>query len=161
MINFQSTITPEYRLSDSDASGFPIIVPPTLRHMRQKQRSDFGQRVYDARKKAGLTQKELAKKAGFESQGSIAELEWIGQGSSNTLQLAAALGVSPDWLATGNATAPEWPFADIVTASEWAALPDEVKQQIRAAAQLFVGQYRQGLGKSSPSRATENDRHAA
>lgn len=35
------------------------------------------------------------------SQGTLAELELDGQGSSYTAQLAAVYGVNPNWLATG------------------------------------------------------------
>jgi len=120
--------------------------------MKEKERTEFGRRLYDARIKAGLTQAQLAKQAGLKSQGTIAEMEWIGQGSSSTPALAAALGVTPEWLASGGATVAAWPFAGIVTPKEWGALPEPVQDKIRAAAELFVGQHRQASGKSSPSQ---------
>ena len=61
----------------------------------------IGERLKHARKKAGLSQVELAKKAGIK-QASISELE---RGSSRSsgyiVQLANACGVSPEWLASG------------------------------------------------------------
>lgn len=128
MSNFQS-IPPEYRITDVDASGIPILEVPTLPPMREKERSEFGWRLYEARKRAGLTQVELAKRAGFGSQGSIAELEKLGQGSSHTPMLATALGVTPEWLATGDENQrTAWPFsADLFSAISGLA-PKEVEK---------------------------------
>lgn len=94
----------EYRISDSIASGFPISRSTTLGYMRDITRTDFGKRLYESRKLAKLTQAALAKKVGI-SQGTLAELEKIGQGSAYTPQLAKACGVSPEWLASGEAEA--------------------------------------------------------
>jgi len=49
---------------------------------------------------AKLTQINAAKKAKM-AQGTLAELEQEGQGSSYTAQLAEIYGVNPNWLATG------------------------------------------------------------
>jgi len=68
--------------------------------MRQKVRSDYGLRLYEARTHAGLTQTALAKVAGM-SQSAFATAETTGQGSTYTSQLAAACGVRAEWLATG------------------------------------------------------------
>lgn len=62
--------------------------------------TDFGKRLAQARKGAGLTQKQLAAKVGV-AQGTISEAEKIGHGSAYTYQLAVACGVHPHWLATG------------------------------------------------------------
>jgi transcriptional regulator with XRE-family HTH domain len=134
--------------------------------MREKERSEFGQRLHDARESAGLTQKQLAKLAGFKSQGSIAELEKSGQGSSKTLQLAAACRVTPEYLATGQnkPVAGPWPFLGIVTPEEWALLPDEVREDVLADAEHRVSRHRKKSGgesgKFSPSQPGA-DRHAA
>ena len=64
-------------------------------------RSDFGKRLLDSRRHAGLTQVQLAKAAGM-SHGNYAELEKVGVGSSFTPQIAEACGVSAHWLATGD-----------------------------------------------------------
>lgn len=59
----------------------------------------FGTRLKQARKEAGLTQKDLASKAGIK-QSTISEMESDRyQGSAFAPQLAAALGVSALWLA--------------------------------------------------------------
>lgn len=62
-------------------------------------RSEFGQRLFDARKHAKMTQAAGAK--GIIGQGTLAELEWTGQGSSHTTALAARYGVRAEWLADG------------------------------------------------------------
>lgn len=66
----------------------------------QQSRTPFGDRLFDARKSAKLTQKELASKVGM-SQSALAEAEKTGQGSQYLAQLARALGVQSIWLATG------------------------------------------------------------
>lgn len=68
--------------------------------MKQKSRSEYGARLFAARKKAGLTQTALAKAAGM-SQSAYQEAETTGLKSTYTAQLAAACRVSPQWLATG------------------------------------------------------------
>lgn len=64
------------------------------------ERTAYGERLYQARKHADLTQKELARRAGM-SQSNLAELERSGQGSAKTAQLADATGVRVQWLADG------------------------------------------------------------
>jgi transcriptional regulator with XRE-family HTH domain len=63
-------------------------------------RTDFGQRLKQARQHAKLTQKQLAPLSGV-TQGTLSELETKAYGSANTVQLAAACGVNAHWLATG------------------------------------------------------------
>lgn len=63
-------------------------------------RSEFGQRLLQARKHAQMTQVQAAKAVGM-SQGTYAELEREGKGSSYTVSLAKQFGVNPEWLATG------------------------------------------------------------
>jgi transcriptional regulator with XRE-family HTH domain len=119
---------------------------------RQRERTAFGQRLYDARKNAKLTQVKLAKAAGM-SQGNLAELEWEGQGSSYTPMLAAACGVSAEWLAgaTDVSADPDWPFGSTITKAEWRQLPDEVRGEIVRAARRYVLEYRDDLAQSGKS----------
>jgi transcriptional regulator with XRE-family HTH domain len=63
-------------------------------------RSEFGQRLFDARKHSELTQQELAKAVGT-SQANLAELEKKGTGSALTPAIANRCGVSVEWLAYG------------------------------------------------------------
>jgi SOS-response transcriptional repressor LexA len=63
-------------------------------------RSEFGERLHQARKRAGLTQSQLSKKAGM-AQATLAELERVGTGSSYTPAIADLCGVSVNWLAYG------------------------------------------------------------
>ena len=67
---------------------------------REKVRTNFGERLFKARKHAGLTQVELAKLAGI-AQSTMTEAETTANGSTKVMQLAKATGVNPDWLATG------------------------------------------------------------
>jgi transcriptional regulator with XRE-family HTH domain len=68
--------------------------------MENQDSTSFGTRLKWARKKAKLTQIAAAKKIGM-SQGTLAELENEGKGSSYTAALAALYGVDSYWLATG------------------------------------------------------------
>lgn len=68
--------------------------------MRETTRSDFGARLYAARKHAGMSQTEVAKAVQI-SQGTYAQAEKSGQSSGQVTRLAAVLGVNADWLATG------------------------------------------------------------
>lgn len=62
--------------------------------------TDFGKRVAQARKRAGLTQKELAPKVGM-SQSNLSELETVAHESGKTAQIAHVCRVDAYWLATG------------------------------------------------------------
>lgn len=119
---------------------------------RQRERTPFGERLYTARKKAKLTQVKLAKAAGM-SQGTLAELEWEGQGSSYTPMLASACGVSAEWLAgAAEASAdPDWPFGSTITRAEWRDLPEPVRTEIVRAARRYVLEYREDQAESGKS----------
>lgn len=73
-------------------------------------RSEFGKRLFEARKRAGLTQADAAK--GIMGQSTLAELEKSGQGSAHTTALAKRYGVLPDWLADGT---PPMTHANVVS----------------------------------------------
>ena len=65
-----------------------------------RMRSDFGQRMHDARKKAGLTQGEVAGTLGI-GQSTIGVIETTANSSQHTPALAKLYGVDPYYLATG------------------------------------------------------------
>lgn len=97
---------------------------------------DVGMRVRHARELLGLTQVQLAKKAGV-SQAAISELE-TGENRSpwgtNLVRIAEALKVGPDWLASGKGQmagyeAPLPPEA-IKIARKWLRLTAEARGQI-------------------------------
>jgi transcriptional regulator with XRE-family HTH domain len=64
-------------------------------------RTEFAERLHQARKAAKFTQLKLARAVGM-SQGTLGALELTGQGSSYTPAIARELGVSVEWLAYGN-----------------------------------------------------------
>lgn len=93
--------------------GLPMSGATTLSRMRpEKERTPFGDRLYRARTHAKLTQAKLAQAAGI-SQGTLGELEWIGEGSSVVVRLAMACHVRAEWLAEGEGEMLDtftWPF---------------------------------------------------
>lgn len=125
MSSFQF-ISGEYRLPDCMSSGLPILGISRLAHMREKTRTEFGRRVFDSRKDAGLTQVQLAAACDL-AQSTIAEMETIATGSSYTPRVARALAVSADWLATGDGErqSSAWPFPDIDRARFDDLLPNQ------------------------------------
>ncbi|KWF37407.1 helix-turn-helix domain-containing protein [Burkholderia pseudomultivorans] len=76
-------------------------------------RTPFGERLLRARRKRGLSQKQVEMHVGI-AQSNLAELELKGTGSGFTVALALLYGVNPVWLAlgkgpmTGTMPAPEW-----------------------------------------------------
>ena len=63
-------------------------------------RTPFGSRMYQARKNAGLSQKEVSVKIGC-SQSNLSDLERIADSSGLTPQFADLYKVSANWLSTG------------------------------------------------------------
>lgn len=88
---------PDYRasvISEQRAGVIPFIPAEPLVTLADRLRS--------ARKKTGLTQEELAARAGLKRQSIIGGLESQHRTTSTYLpQIAAALGVNALWLATG------------------------------------------------------------
>lgn len=118
-------------------------------------RTEFGQRLFDARTKAGLTQTQLAGKVHM-AQSTLAELERTGQGSSKTLQIAAACGVSPEWLATGSdkKIAAAWPLVGIITPEDWLLLPEDVRDDALASVEHYITRHRKKANQTSGKFAT-------
>lgn len=110
----------EYRNSDTLSIGTPIRMPAILGYMET-----VGDRVRQARKEAGFTQKQLAKKVGI-SQSSISELE--GGDTSETpaiVKIAVACKVSPYWLDAGGG--PMRRMTDALAA--FLALPPDMQER--------------------------------
>lgn len=63
--------------------------------------TEFGARLKKARKHAGFTQVQLAKRVGI-GQSTLAELEKTGQGTSHAVAIAQACRVSAKWLTSGD-----------------------------------------------------------
>lgn len=82
------------------------------------------------------------------AQSTLAELERTGQGSSKTLQIAAACGVSPEWLATGSEKkiSAAWPLVGVVAPDEWPLLPPEVREDALAAVEHYITRHRKKAG---------------
>lgn len=72
---------------------------PKLRSSRE--RSAFGQRMFDAREAAGLTQMDVRAQIGC-SQGTLSQLEGMSESSGLVSQFAELYRVSAKWLATGD-----------------------------------------------------------
>lgn len=74
--------------------------------------SELAERLFDARKEAGLTQSELAKLAKLKNQSIIGSLESGARKASTYIpKIAAVLGVESLWLATGNGPKRKGPAA--------------------------------------------------
>jgi len=63
--------------------------------------TEYGNRLRQARKHAGLNQTQLAKKTGL-AQSTISSAERLGNGSTDNAVYAKACGVSAHWLETGD-----------------------------------------------------------
>lgn len=111
-----------------------------------------GERLCFARERAGLTQSELAKRAGV-SQGTIGNIEsGTRNRPRNLLKIARALGVSPDWLESGagsmrgapqaDASASAWPF-ELISREQWDALSERQRGAVESAALRAMNGYLQ------------------
>ncbi|MET3371992.1 transcriptional regulator with XRE-family HTH domain [Variovorax boronicumulans] len=92
-----AAILPEVRYSVKRSSVNGHHYPA---RMANRDRTEFGSRVIQARKHAELTQHGLSAATGIK-QSTIAEMEVSGQSSLMTPQIARACGVDAYWLATG------------------------------------------------------------
>jgi transcriptional regulator with XRE-family HTH domain len=79
----------------------PMVNIGTVMPMRTpRERSAFGQRMYEARRAADLTQEQAAARLGT-SQSNLSDLEGGAERSGLTAQAAVLYGCDPHWLATG------------------------------------------------------------
>jgi transcriptional regulator with XRE-family HTH domain len=92
-------LSPKHRIADILGNGLPIVNVGRLPPM--KTRTEFGQRMFDARTRAKKTQMEVCGKLKI-SQGTLSELENSANGSSRTVEFAQLYGCSARWLATGD-----------------------------------------------------------
>lgn len=70
-----------------------------------KDRTPFGERMYEARRKSGLKQLEVCSALGI-SQGTLSEAERVAHSSSRVAEFAQLYGVDPIWLSTGDVDTP-------------------------------------------------------
>jgi transcriptional regulator with XRE-family HTH domain len=106
--------------------------------------TDYGKRLKEARKSAGMTHARLSKLTGI-PQSTISTAERMGNGSSDTVVYAKALGVDPAWLATGEGDidgATKWPFK-LFTLAEFLGLPEEDRRAVEDFAYGRIGRMRQ------------------
>jgi transcriptional regulator with XRE-family HTH domain len=89
-----------YRAPDKCTTGMPIFNIGRLIYMKERSRTEFGRRMLQARKAAGLTQVQVRAALGI-SQGTLSELEIEANSSGWTAQLAALYRCNARWLATG------------------------------------------------------------
>jgi transcriptional regulator with XRE-family HTH domain len=168
--------SPKHRYADIVHRGMPIVNIGKLMHVNNRDRTPFGQRLFDARKAVGLSQAQVAAHLKM-SQGTIAELEKKGHGSSRTIEFATLLGCDANWLATGEGESvppppplPPRDFSDRreVSESDWATLealnllPDEDRAElletIRARASKYAAYLAQRMKvwESAPSGDRES-----
>ena len=98
------------------SSGKPILLIGILLIMENEERSPFGNRLYQGRIAAKMTQEQAAKAVGMKSQSTLAEAEVSGKRSGYTTQLAELYKVSAAWLATGKGKIDAYPRNDSNTA---------------------------------------------
>ena len=65
------------------------------------RRMSYAKRLLKAMEHGGLNQKQLAEKVGVSQQAVSKLVARDASGSRYTAQIAATLGVAPEWLATG------------------------------------------------------------
>lgn len=68
---------------------------------KYRQRTEFGERLFMAREKKGMTQAQVAKKLNI-SQGTLSQAETAGEGSSLVVHFAELFDCDPYWLAMGD-----------------------------------------------------------
>jgi len=88
-------------------------------------------RLKNARKKAGLTQDQLAERVGATRD----QIQKIESGTTkrprNMTEIAKTLDVSPSWLAFGDDRIDDLSKEAIDLALDWQGLPDDLKEAVR------------------------------
>lgn len=89
--------------------GLPLVnigkVIAMPRKKSDRERSAFGQRMFLARERSGLTQMEVRALLGV-SQGTLSQLEGTAASSGRVVEFAKLYDVDSTWLATGEGIAP-------------------------------------------------------
>jgi len=159
-----------HRNTDSVPFGTPIVNIGKLIGMgRPMQRTAFGQRMFEARTEAGLSQTAVCKALGI-SQSTLSDAERVAAGSSLTVRFAQLYKVSAQWLADGAGpkrrdaavvvAAEPWPFYRI-TAAQWGELTERERGALEDAAVAKLRELRAehqaakpaGLRGKPPARA--------
>jgi transcriptional regulator with XRE-family HTH domain len=98
-----------YRHPDIVENGLPIVHIGKLMTMAkrsERERTAFGQRMLQARERAGLTQLQV-RQALTLAQSTLSELEATALSSGRTVEFARLYGCDPQWLSTGEGS-PGW-----------------------------------------------------
>lgn len=118
----------------------------------------FGNRVKDLRKAAGLTQHQLADRAGI-AQSTLGDIERNATKHSlgpTAQRLAAALNVSPEWLSTGRGAMARASSADPDESEAlhiYRTLPKQLRDAWMASGRAFLSQLGPSLANPYPSKA--------
>lgn len=157
----------EQRNTDSVPFGAPIVNIGKLFGMgRPTQRTAFGQRMFEARSDAGLSQVAVCKALGI-SQSTLSDAERIANGSSLTVRFARLYKVSPQWLADGagersdalprESSVESWPFHRI-TKVQWDELTERERGALEDAA---VAKLRELRAEAVPEPKRASGKRAA
>lgn len=118
----------EYRNAGSVPNGMPKVNIGKLINM-ERERTPFGQRMYEARKRAGLTQQHVCMRLDI-SQGTLSEAEHVANGSAYTARFAALYRVNAHWLTTGEADATGAPVVATHSRTSEPPRPDFSQRQV-------------------------------
>ncbi|EKS9799004.1 helix-turn-helix transcriptional regulator [Burkholderia cepacia] len=112
-------------------------------------RTPFGERLLAARRRKGLSQKQVEARVGI-SQSNLGALETKGTGSAFTVALALLYGVRPEWLAMGKG-----PMEGAAPIPDW--LSDLTERELEAVRHFAAGLVaaRQIHGYKSRTRGME------
>lgn len=127
--------------------------------MANRDRTEFGARMREAREAIGLSQSMVAEKLGI-SQGTLSELERTAKGTSHIVAFASLYDVSPEWLATGEGLMStkvtsmgkwtKWPF-ELISRERWERLTERQKGAVEDAALAKLNEIEASAQRSAPA----------